>query len=70
MDELSNELEVTSVLVKRAISYWVSNGVMKEISKNVFKILETEEEIVVDVDNGKYKYIYILIIIFIIIFIV
>lgn len=51
LDELSNELEVTSVLVKRAISYWVSNGVMKEISKNVFKILETEEEIVVDVDN-------------------
>jgi len=56
LDELSNELEVTSVLVKRAISFWINNGVMKEISKNVFKILETKEEIVVDVDNGKYIY--------------
>jgi len=51
LDELSNELEVTSALVKRAISFWVSNGVMKEVSKNIFKILETKEEVVVDVDN-------------------
>ncbi|KAL6625032.1 hypothetical protein U3516DRAFT_624402 [Neocallimastix sp. 'constans'] len=45
LNDLSNKLEITSVVVKKAISFWISKGVMKEISKDVFKILEKEEEI-------------------------
>ncbi|OUM62073.1 hypothetical protein PIROE2DRAFT_11723, partial [Piromyces sp. E2] len=51
LNELANELEVTSSLVKRGIVFWMNKGVMKEISKDVFKILENKEEISVDIEE-------------------
>jgi len=52
LDELSNELGVTPATVKRNIVFWMNKGVMKEISKNVFKILERKEEVVIDEEDN------------------
>eukprot|EP00833_Pecoramyces_ruminatium_P000562 jgi/Orpsp1_1/1174594/evm.model.c7180000050693.1 len=54
LNELSNKLEVTTVIVKRGIQFWINKGVMKEISKNIYKILEKEEDNVVE-ENQNYN---------------
>ncbi|ORX85316.1 hypothetical protein BCR32DRAFT_96230 [Anaeromyces robustus] len=48
LNELSNKLEVTPAVVKHGIVFWMNKGIMKEITKDVYKILEKEEDVMIE----------------------
>ena len=43
IEELSAELQVSNTILRRKISYWVNQGLLKESSTDVYNLIEDSE---------------------------
>lgn len=43
IEELSAELQVSNTILRRKISYWVNQGLLKESTTDVYNVIEDSE---------------------------
>ncbi len=58
LNDLAKELNISLPSLKKKMSFWVNNGILKEIETNVYQVMQSSSETVDDTTSGIYDIIY------------